>query len=99
VIEEIRHYSLHDGMLPAMLDRFKKINMVLFERHGIELTRSWLHVDDDRMFSFAAVFADLDDRERAWAAYHNDPLFIENKETQATIIKTIELHVLEPHEW
>ena len=92
---ELRRYELFPGTRERMRTRFRDVNLPLFERHGITLEHAWEDVENEDVFWFLASFADRDARERAWAAYHEDPDFLAAKGGQAEIIKDIHLHLLE----
>jgi hypothetical protein len=91
---ELRKYELFPGTLERMRERFKHINLPLFERHGIHLEHAWEELDTTEHFFFMASFPSVEARTGAWATYHEDPVFLAARADQATIIKSIELHVL-----
>jgi hypothetical protein len=92
----MRHYTLFPDSFDRMLTRFRKVNLPLFRKYGIIVERVWSHPTDPNKFSFLMSFPNEEARKKAWDGYHADPDFIAGKETQATIIESIEWHVLEP---
>jgi hypothetical protein len=93
---ELRHYSLHPDSFDRMLTRFREVNLPLFRKYGITVEQIWSHPTDGDKFSFLMSFPSEDARKTAWEGYHQDPVFLAGKEEQATIIESIEWHVLEP---
>lgn len=96
MLDELRIYTLHPGKLEAMKERFTRVNRVLFARHGIEVVNIWRNPDDENTFVFLLTFPDRETRERAWAAYHEDPDFLAQRDEQKSIIANITLHLLAP---
>jgi hypothetical protein len=81
-------------MRDPMIERFQAVNMPLFEKYSITVDQVWLHPSDENKFSFLMSFPSEEARADSWRRYHEDPLFLEGKEAQATIIENIEWHVL-----
>jgi hypothetical protein len=95
-IYELRKYTLFPGAFDAMVRRFETINKPLFVDHGIHLEHVLTDSKDQDVFYFMFSFDGRESREEAWKTYHADPRFIAARDEQATIIKEIELHVLDP---
>lgn len=96
MIHEIRHYALYPGSFERMLERFREVNLPLFAKYGITVEQVWRHVTDPDRFSFLMSFPSIEARTEAWKGYHEDPVYLDGKATQATIIANIELFVVEP---
>lgn len=92
---ELRKYELFPGTIERMRARFAAINRPLFDKHGIRIEHVWEEIDNPNVFYFVASFAERAARKAAWDTYHQDPVFLEAKAGQATIIKSIELHLFE----
>lgn len=96
MIHEIRHYTLFPDSRDRMLERFRTVNLPLFEKYSITVEQVWLHLTERDKFSFLMSFPSEEARAESWRHYHEDPLFLEGKAVQATIIERIEWHVLQP---
>lgn len=94
MIHEILHYTLVDGTAPQMLDRFRTVNLPLFEKHGITLVNAWVGHDDQNAFTYLVSFPDPAAREEAWRRYHDDPAYLAVAAGTAQIIAAHERHVL-----
>jgi hypothetical protein len=94
MIYELRHYTLFPDSFERMQRRFREVNLPLFRTYGITVERVWSHPADPNKFSFLMSFPSEEARQQAWDGYHADPAFIAGKEEQATIIDSIEWHVL-----
>lgn len=96
MVYELRHYTLFPDSIERMLERFREVNLPLFDKYGITVEQLWSHPTDPRKFSFLMSFASEEARAVAWKGYHEDPVFLAGKDAQATIIESIEWHVLQP---
>jgi hypothetical protein len=95
MIYELRHYTLFPDSFERMLRRFREVNLPLFRTCGIAVDQIWSHPTDPNKFSFLMSFPSEEARKTAWERYHADPIFLAGKEEQATIIESIEWHVLQ----
>jgi NIPSNAP len=93
---ELRKYTLFEGASDAMVRRFETINKPLFADHGIRLEHALVDPSDSAAFYFLLSFDSRETRDKAWRSYHADPRFIAARDEQATIIKEIELRLLDP---
>lgn len=96
MIYELRHYTLFPDSYERMLERFRTVNIPLFNKYGITVEQVWRHTTDPNKFSFIMSFPSAEAREESWKGYHEDPDFIAGKPTQATIIEHIDWMVLDP---
>ena len=75
MIYEYRVYEPAPGKLEALNARFRNHTLGIFERHGIRNIGYWTaNVGDysDRLI-YIVAFEDEGQRERAWAAFRDDP--------------------------
>lgn len=70
-VYELRTYTVAEGRLPLLLDRFEADSLPLLERHGIEAVGLWTTIADPPSFVYLVRHAR--DPERAWTAFYDDP--------------------------
>ncbi|MCI0824980.1 MAG: NIPSNAP family protein [Chloroflexi bacterium] len=70
----MRVYNAMPGKLPALNDRFANHTTGLFEKHGIKNVGYWTEdVGTNNKLVYMLGYANLGDREKAWAAFGADP--------------------------
>ena len=73
MIYEIRIYDAMPGKLPALNDRFAKITLGYFEKHGIKSVGYWTDlIGISGRLTYMLAFDDLAHRERAWGGFQAD---------------------------
>ena len=73
LIYELRIYDAMPGKLPALNDRFAKITLGYFEKHGIKSVGYWTDVIGvSGRLTYMLAFDDLGHRDRAWAGFQSD---------------------------
>ena len=73
-VQEMRVYNAMPGKLPALNDRFANHTTGLFEKHGITNGGYWTEdVGTNNKLVYMLGYANLGDREKAWAAFGADP--------------------------
>ena len=73
MIYELRIYDAMPGKLPALNDRFAKITLGYFEKHGIKSVGYWTDVIGvSGRLTYMLAFEDLGHRDRAWAGFQSD---------------------------
>jgi len=100
VIYELRIYDAMPGKLPALNDRFEKITLGFFEKHGIKSIGYWTDVIGiSGRLTYMVAFEDLAHRERAWASFAADPerqkAFAET-ERDGPLVARIENKIMRP---
>ncbi|HLF76322.1 MAG TPA: NIPSNAP family protein [Dehalococcoidia bacterium] len=100
MIYELRIYDAMPGKLPALNDRFAKITLGYFEKHGIKVVGFWTDVVGiSGRLTYMLGFDDLGHRERAWAAFGADPdrvkAFAET-ERDGLLVARVENKILRP---
>ena len=87
-VYELRIYTAPEGMLPALLARFRDHATKLFQKHGMENVGYWVPADPPQ--SRTTVYYILKHKSRAaamasWDAFWKDPEWIKvQKESEAT---------------
>jgi hypothetical protein len=73
MIYELRIYDAMPGKLPALNDRFAKITMGYFEKHGIKQVGYWTDViGTSGRLTYMLAFDDMAHRDSAWATFAAD---------------------------
>jgi hypothetical protein len=75
VIYEWRMYDTHPGKLSALLERFRKGEMKLFEKHGMKIVGFWTNLigGESGVLYYMVGYKDLADREKCWQGFRTDP--------------------------
>lgn len=70
---ELRIYYCHPGQRDALVDRFEKQTVRIFEKHGMENIGYWVPVSGEQnMLYYILAFPSKDAREKSWAAFDDD---------------------------
>ena len=73
MIYELRIYDAMPGKLPVLNDRFAKITMGYFDKHGIKQVGYWTDViGTSGRLTYMLAYDDLAHRDRAWASFASD---------------------------
>ncbi|MFP6672146.1 MAG: NIPSNAP family protein [Pirellulaceae bacterium] len=73
---EIRTYTTHPGKLDALHARFRDHTNRIFKKHGMQLVGYWTPTDEalkNNTLVYILAYKDQAAREKAWAAFRNDP--------------------------
>jgi len=74
MIYEWRVYEVCPGRMDALNERFAKITLKYFEKHGIEVIGFWTAIiGTSNVLYYMLAFNDLAHRETAWNAFSTDP--------------------------
>ncbi|QDL38666.1 NIPSNAP family protein [Rhodoferax sediminis] len=101
MIYELRFYRAMPGKMNEMLDRFEKIVLGYWDKHGIRQVGFWTttigacHLEMFHMLAWES----LDERERKWAAFSTDPQWLAQfKETEkgGVVVASLSNTILTP---
>ena len=101
MIYELRVYHAMPGKLPALIDRFRKATVKIWERHGIRPVGFWtvdIGENTNDLF-YMLEWDDIAHRERASAAFQADPAWItarEQSEAAGPLISGVTRTLLRP---
>jgi hypothetical protein len=75
MIHELRIYHCVPGRLPALLDRFEKITLTIWERFGIRQVGFWtVEIGDSNAdLYYLLEWENLAERDAKWSAFSADP--------------------------
>jgi len=81
MIYEWRIYEAVPGKMPALHDRFQKITLKLFQKHGIRVVGFWeAIVGTSNTLYYMLAFDSMADREKTWNAFISDPEWIKARQ-------------------
>ena len=74
MLYEFRYYTVNQGKMQALKDRFGNITMKFFEKHGIKSVGYFTNTVGGRSDEFLYILAyrDMAHREQAWGAFQSD---------------------------
>ena len=101
MIHELRVYRCVPGRLPALLDRFDKITLKIWERHGIRQAGFWTVGigESNQTLYYLLAWESLAERERKWDAFAADPEWLEKRaetEKDGAIVASVANEILLP---
>ncbi|MGQ9679724.1 MAG: NIPSNAP family protein [Candidatus Bathyarchaeia archaeon] len=74
MLYEWRIYEVLPGRMGALNDRFQKVTLKLFEKHGIRVVGFWeAVVGTSNILYYMLAWQDMAERERIWDAFQSDP--------------------------
>ena len=73
MVYELRVYEILPGRMSAMLARLERASAV-FRQHGFDIAGVWTEiVDGNPRLIYINVYDSVEDRERQWDAFAQDP--------------------------
>lgn len=101
MIHELRIYRCLPGRLPALLNRFDKVTLPLWEKHGIRQAGFWtVEVGpSNQELYYLVAWNSLAEREQKWGAFAADPEWIAKRtesEKDGPIVETLSNIILRP---
>ena len=101
MIYEMRIYRCVPGRLPALLQRFEKVTLSLWKKHGIRQAGFWTTVigESNNDLTYLLAWESLAEREKKWAAFQSDQEWITARaktEEDGQIVLTIVNQLLAP---
>ena len=101
MIHELRIYHCLPGRVPALLERFEKVTLDLWTRHGIRQAGFWTVMvgDSNQDLYYLLAWDSLGEREEKWNAFQSDPEWLAKRaesEKNGPIIASITNLMLQP---
>jgi hypothetical protein len=101
VIHELRIYHCLPGRLPALLQRFEKVTLSMWQKHGIRQAGFWTVAigDSNHDLYYMLAWESLAEREKKWAAFMADPDWQKaraDSERDGLILQSISNLILQP---
>ena len=74
MLYEWRIYDVVPGKIGAVHDRFQKITLKMFEKHGIKAVGFWeAVVGTSNILYYMLAWESMAQREKAWNSFQSDP--------------------------
>ena len=101
MIYEMRVYRCVPGRLPALLQRFEKVTLDLWKKHGIRQAGFWTTLigDSNHELTYLLAWASLAEREKKWTEFMSDPQWLSARaesERDGAIIDNARNQILQP---
>jgi len=101
MIYELRVYRCLPGRLPALLNRFAKTTLPLWEKHGIRQAGFWTTAvgESNNELTYLLAWESLAERDKKWAAFGSDPEWTAKRaesEKDGPIVANISNQLLQP---
>lgn len=102
MIYELRIYHAMPGRLPALLARFEKHTLRIWEKHGIRQAGFWTTLigeSESNQLTYLLAWDSLSEREKNWSAFLADPEWIATKtetEKDDPLVQNIRNELLTP---
>ena len=101
MIHELRIYHCVSGRLPKLLERFEKVTLGIWARHGIRQAGFWTVTigPTNQALYYLVAWESLAEREKKWAAFAADPEWVAKRaesERDGAIVASIESMILQP---
>ena len=103
-IFEMRTYVAHEGKFAALLDRFRRHTLRLFEKHGMTNLGYWVpqggeSAEAPDTIVYLLAHPSREAADRSWAAFRSDPGWVrirDASEMEGKLVKKILTVFLEP---
>ncbi|WP_135549982.1 NIPSNAP family protein [Paenibacillus cymbidii] len=79
MLYELRIYTMHEGRMEAIQERFTRHTFAIFARLGMKVTDFWIDADGKPKLYYVLAFADREERERQWERFRQDPAWLAAK--------------------
>jgi hypothetical protein len=97
MIHELRVYRAMPGKMPALLDRFEKLVLRYWDKHGIRQVGFWTTAIGPHLDLYHPGVEEPEERERKWTAFNNDPVARRFVETERNgVIVSLSNAILTP---
>jgi len=101
MIHELRVYRASPGRMPALLDRFVKDALPIWERYGIRQVGFWTTLvgDSNHDLTYLLAWESLAERVEKWDAFMRDPEWLKARaesEKNGPVVASISNQLLIP---
>lgn len=70
---ELRTYTVAEGKLDSLINRFRDHTMAIFEKHGITNVAYWVPTDTPNTLIYVVSHESREAADASWAAFSQDP--------------------------
>jgi hypothetical protein len=81
MLYELRIYTMHEGRMEAILQRFSQNTLSIFERLEMKVYDFWIDQTGLPKLYYVMEYKDMEERQRLWGAFIQDPEWIEVQRT------------------
>ena len=100
MIYEWRVYEAVPGKMEALNNRFAKVTLRLFKKHGLKVIGFWqADIGTSNVLYYMLAFDDLVQREKAWTAFRSDPDWLQGRaesEREGPLVAKVTSSILRP---
>jgi len=101
MIHELRIYHVMPNKMPALIDRFSKTTLRMFEKHGIRHVGFWTVVvgSSNQDLYYMLAWDSLAEREQKWPNLQSDPEWLAAKretESDGPLLASVTNVILKP---
>jgi hypothetical protein len=101
MLYELRVYTSLPGKLPALLERFEKVNLPIWVRLGIRPVGFWTVMigGPNQELHYMLAWESLAEREHKWHDFHSDPEWLAKRaesERDGPLVAVIRNSILAP---
>ncbi len=100
MIYEWRVYEAVPGKMAALNNRFAKLTLRLFKKHGLTVVGFWqADIGTSNVLYYMLAFDDLAQRDKAWAAFRVDPEWRQGRaesEREGPLVARVTSSILRP---
>ena len=100
MIYELRVYDVVPGKLPALNERFEKVTMGYFAKHGLKVVGFWSdEVGTNNRLTYLLAFEDMAARDKAWGTFRADQerlKIFEETERDGPLVAKIQNTIMRP---
>ncbi|WP_246314251.1 NIPSNAP family protein [Paenibacillus foliorum] len=93
MLYELRIYTMHEGKMDAIQQRFDQHTLVIFERLGMKVNDFWIDRTGLSKLYYVMEYRNKEERQRQWDTFRQDPEWIKVKrksEENGPIVEKIE---------
>lgn len=93
MLYELRIYTILEGRMDAIQQRFERHTLGIFERLGIKVADFWIDQTGHPKLYYVIEYKNMEDRQLKWGTFVQDPEWVEVKrksEESGPIIEKIE---------
>ncbi|WP_233530933.1 NIPSNAP family protein [Paenibacillus alkalitolerans] len=93
MLYELRIYTIHEGRMDAIQQRFERHTLGIFERLDIKVADFWIDQTGHPKLYYVMEYKNMEDRQLKWGTFVQDPEWVEVKrksEESGPIVAKIE---------
>ncbi|WP_145028439.1 NIPSNAP family protein [Paenibacillus sp. Y412MC10] len=79
MLYELRIYTIYEGRMDAIQDRFKEHTFRIFARLGMKVVNFWIDATGQNKLYYLMEFEDMAQRQRLWEQFKKDIEWIQVK--------------------